>query len=208
MKNIEFKQKLKTLGSVTRKSIQMSQDELIKTSYLQSDDSLPLVVQPNVGNLNLAVWSQHNIAWIEHKLLKHGGILFRGFQLKKVTEFQKFMQEISNNLLDYSYGSTPRSYVEEKIYTSTEYPADYHIILHNEMSYSRYWPMKIAFFCIKKALKGGETPIADSRKVLARIDTKIKEKFLQKKVMYVRNYGLGLDLTWQQAFNTNDKSEV
>ena len=31
---------------------------------------------------------------------------------------------------------------------------------------------------------------------------------MQKKVMYVRNYGHGLDLTWQQAFQTESRSEV
>ena len=36
---------------------------------------------------------------------------------------------------------------------------------------------------------GGETPIADSRKVFARIDTAIRDCFSQKNVRYVRNYG-------------------
>ncbi len=208
MNNTGFKKNLKKLGTISRKSISVSQDELIKTSYLQSDNSLPLIVQPNVDNLNLAVWTQHNRTWIENQLLKQGGILFRGFQLNNVTEFQKFIQTISENLLEYSYRSTPRSHVTGNIYTSTEYPATHFIPLHNEMSYSRKWPMKIAFCCINKALQGGETPIADSRKIFARIDAKIKEKFLQKQVMYVRNYGVGLDLTWQNVFNTNNKLEV
>lgn len=208
MNKVDFKQKLKKLGTVRRKSISVSQEDLIRTSYLQSDDSLPLVVQPKVAALNLATWSEHNRVLIEDKLSKQGAILFRDFQLKDVIEFQKFIQEISENILEYSYRSTPRSNVSDKIYTSTEYPAKHHILLHNEMSYSRKWPIKIAFYCIKKANEGGETPIADSRKVFARINTKIKEKFMDKKVMYVRNYGAGLDLTWQNAFNTNDKSEV
>ena len=208
MNKVDFKQKLKKLGTVRRKSISVSQEDVIRTSYLQSDDSLPLVVQPKVAALNLATWSEHNRVLIENKLSKQGAILFRDFQLKDVIEFQKFIQEISENILEYSYRSTPRSNVSDKIYTSTEYPAKHHILLHNEMSYSRKWPIKIAFYCIKKANEGGETPIADSRKVFARINTKIKEKFMDKKVMYVRNYGAGLDLTWQNAFNTNDKSEV
>ncbi|MEM9271689.1 MAG: TauD/TfdA family dioxygenase [Cyanobacteria bacterium P01_F01_bin.143] len=208
MKNAAFKKKRKSLGNIGRKSITMSQDQLIKKSHLQSDDSLPLVVQPNLDDLNLAAWAKHSSTWINNQLWKHGGILFRGFGLENVTQFQEFMQSISNNLLEYSYGSTPRSQVKGNVYTSTEYPATHVIPLHNEMSYSRDWPLKIAFFCLKKAEQGGETPIGDSRKVLARINPKIKEQFLRKKVMYVRNYGSGLDLTWQDAFNTNDQAEV
>jgi alpha-ketoglutarate-dependent taurine dioxygenase len=98
--------------------------------------------------------------------------------------------------------------VSGKIYTSTEYPAAQSIPLHNEMSYSLNWPMKIGFFCIKSAEDGGETPIADSRKVFQCLSSKIKEKFVQKKVMYVRNYGDNLDLSWENVFQTKNKSEV
>ncbi len=208
MTNADFSKNMKKLGNITRKSISVSQDELIKTSYLQSNNSLPLIVQPNVDALNLPVWTQHNRSWIQNQLLQYGGILFRDFKVKSVTEFEQFMQAIAGNLLEYSYRSTPRSQVSGNIYTSTEYPATHFIPLHNEMSYSRNWPMKIAFFCINKAPEGGETPIADSRKVFAQLNTKIQERFLQKQLMYVRNYGIGLDLSWQNVFNTNNKLEV
>ncbi|NEQ80728.1 MAG: TauD/TfdA family dioxygenase, partial [Moorea sp. SIO2I5] len=82
------------------------------------------------------------------------------------------------------------------------------IPLHNENAYSLSWPMKIWFFCVEAAEQGGETPIADSKKIFQRIDPKIKEQFLQKKVMYVRNYRPGLDLQWENVFQTNQKSEV
>ena len=68
MNKVDFKQKLKKLGTVRRKSISVSQEDLIRTSYLQSDDSLPLVVQPKVAALNLATWSEHNRVLIEDKL--------------------------------------------------------------------------------------------------------------------------------------------
>ncbi|MBD2355225.1 TauD/TfdA family dioxygenase [Tolypothrix sp. FACHB-123] len=202
------KPNIKQLSSISRKSVNISSGELIQTSYLQPEFSLPLVVQPNFDNLNLAIWTQNNRSWIENKILEHGGILFRGFNVKDVAEFQQFIQALSGDLLEYSYRSTPRNHVSGNIYTSTEYPANHFIPLHNEMSYSRTWPLKIAFFCIKKAEQGGETPIVDSRKVFARINPKIKEKFLQKGVMYVRNYGVGLDLSWQDVFNTNNKLDV
>lgn len=191
-----------------RKSVNISSEELIRTSYLQPDSFLPLVVQPNLDNLNLAIWTENNRSWIQNKLLQNGGILFRGFNVKDASQFQQFIHALSGDLLEYSYRSTPRERVSGNIYTSTEYPANHFIHLHNEMSYSRTYPLKIAFFCIKKAEKGGETPIADSRKVFSRIDTRIKERFLQKQIMYVRNYGVGLDLSWQDVFNTDNKHDV
>jgi len=195
-------------GSVRRKTISVSESNLIKIELIQSKSLLPLVVQPTGERLNLITWAASNRDWIETHLLKHGGILFRNFKINGTTEFEKFIQTISGELLDYSYRSTPRSQVSGKIYTSTEYPASQSIPLHNEMAYSLNWPMKIWFFCLESAEVGGETPIADSRKVFARLDSKIKEKFIQKKVMYVRNYGDKLDLNWQNVFQTTNKSEV
>jgi hypothetical protein len=76
------------------------------------------------------------------------------------------------------------------------------------MSYTTTWPLKIWFFCALPAERGGETPLADSRKVLARIDPAVRRRFEEKKVMYVRNYGEGLDLTWENVFQTADRAEV
>jgi alpha-ketoglutarate-dependent taurine dioxygenase len=196
------------LKSFKRKPINLSQEQLITTEFLQSEQHLPLVIKPTVDGIDLTAWVTSYREWIETELLKYGGILFRQFNIKKIDDFQLFLQALSKELLEYSYRSTPRSQVSGKIYTSTEYPAEQAIPLHNEMAYSKNWPMKIWFYCVKSAKKGGETPIADSRKVFQCIDSKIKEKFIEKKIMYVRNYGQGLDLQWENVFQTTDKSEV
>ena len=203
------KPSIKTLGTFQRKSVSVSQESLIETELLQQGRLLPLVVKPNVDGINLITWAQSNREFVEINLLKHGGILFRDWHMKSVAEFEQFSKAAAGeDLLDYSYRSTPRSEVSGKVYSSTEYPADQFIPLHNEMAYTRTWPKKIAFYCVKTAEQGGETPIADSKKVFERIDPKIRERFIEKKVLYVRNYGGGLDLPWQNVFQTSHKSEV
>lgn len=196
------------LKTFKRKSISVSSENLVTTNLLESTQQLPLVIQPAVDGVNLVSWASSNRDWIEKQLIQYGGLLFRNFQINTHSEFANFMQAVAGELIEYSYRSTPRSQVDGKIYTSTEYPPDQSIPLHNEMAYSLNWPMKIAFFCVKAAEQGGETPIADSRKVFQRIDPKIKERFIQKKIMYVRNYGQGIDLPWETVFQTNDQAEV
>ncbi|MFQ4145489.1 TauD/TfdA family dioxygenase [Chlorogloeopsis sp. ULAP02] len=196
------------LKNIKRKSIIVSSENLIKTSFLKPNQLLPFVIQPTVDGTNLINWASSNRDWIEKKIIQYGGLLFRDFSINTHSEFANFMQAVAGELVEYSYRSTPRSQVDGKIYTSTEYPPNQSIPLHNEMAYSLNWPMKIAFFCVKAAEQGGETPIADSRKVFQRINPKIKERFIQKKIMYVRNYGQGIDLSWETVFQTNDKAEV
>jgi alpha-ketoglutarate-dependent taurine dioxygenase len=98
--------------------------------------------------------------------------------------------------------------LSEKVYTSTEYPADQSIALHNELTYVVTWPMKIYFFCVTAPAQGGETPIADVRRVLNRIDPKIRERFTRKNWMLVRNFGAGLSLPWESTFRTTSRKEV
>jgi alpha-ketoglutarate-dependent taurine dioxygenase len=195
-------------GAVRRKPVNISEEQLVNLELLKPGQLLPLVIQPAVEGLSLIAWAASHREWIETHLLKHGGILFRNFNVKGTNEFEQFIQTISGTLLDYSYRSTPRRQVSGKIYTSTEYPASQFIPLHNEMAYSLNWPMKIWFFCVKMPEQGGETPIADSRTIFQRIAPNIKEQFIQKQVLYIRNYSDTLDLTWQNVFQTTEKSEV
>jgi alpha-ketoglutarate-dependent taurine dioxygenase len=201
------KPQLKSIGPLKRKLITVSNANLVVSSHLNSNH-LPLVLKPTLNEMDPVGWATSNRDLIESHLSQEGGILFRNFGIRTVLEFERFMEAVSGQLLEYSYGSTPRSQVSGRVYTSTEYPADQHIPLHNELSYSRSWPMKVFFFCLKAAEQGGETPIADSRRIFNRIDPAIRERFMQKKVMYVRNYGEGLDLHWHQVFQTTSRSTV
>ncbi|MEO0377520.1 MAG: TauD/TfdA family dioxygenase [Cyanobacteria bacterium P01_A01_bin.17] len=118
------------------------------------------------------------------------------------------MEAISQTPMTYSYRSTPRTQITGKVYTSTEYPADRAIPLHNEMAYARQWPMTLAFYCEQPATEQGETPIADSRRVLDHIPAEIQEKFSTLGILYVRNYGGGLDLPWQEVFQTENRQDI
>ena len=198
---------LASLKSIKPRVVRVSKEMLMKTSWL-SDKRLPLVMEPSTRDIDLPTWVAGNRAFIEEVLAEQGGLLFRGFNVDSVSEFEKVIMAISPTLLEYRERSTPRTHIGNHIYTSTEYPADEHIALHNEFSYSLTWPMKICFFCIQPANTGGETPIADSRKVFNLIDPVIRDRFLRKQVMYVRNYGNGVDLSWQEAFQTECQEEV
>jgi alpha-ketoglutarate-dependent taurine dioxygenase len=165
-----------------------------------------MIVEAINKNLNLLKWIEENKAIIDDNLLIHGGILLRNFNISSISEFNRVAQIVCPNLLDYVYRSTPRTKLGGKIYTATEYPADRSISLHNENAYSKSWPKKIMFFSAIVATHGGETPIADSRKIYQKIDPSIKEKFEKNGVLYVRNYNLGVDLSWQEVFQTESRA--
>ena len=196
------------LKAVRRKAISVSETELVKTEFFSDTRQLPIVITPVIKGLNLSSWASNNSDFIEASQLKYGAILFRDFDVSSPEEFEQVIKSVSGDLLEYHERSSPRSPVSGKIYTSTDYPAGHSIFLHNENSYQQTWPLRIFFYCASPADKGGETPIASCREVINRINPKTVEKFVEKKVMYVRNFGDGLGLPWQTVFQTTDKLAV
>jgi alpha-ketoglutarate-dependent taurine dioxygenase len=139
---------------------------------------------------------------------RFGGLLLRGFAPINSASFDAFATSFGKPLLTYEFGSTPRSRIEKGVYSSTEYPANHWIDQHNEQSYTLKWPGSIWFYCDIAAKQGGATPVADSRLVYQRLDPALRRRFAERRVMYVRNYGNGLDLPWEQVFDTDDRHEV
>ncbi|WP_414620772.1 amino acid adenylation domain-containing protein [Calothrix sp. CCY 0018] len=193
--------------SIAPKAVNLSLDKLIKTSYLTDEQKFPLVIQPNSAEFDSISWSENNREYLEKRLLKHGAILFRGFNIKSVLEFENFAQAICPNLFA-EYGDLPRIGEGGKVYGSTPYPADKAILFHNESSHLHCFPLKIWFYCVQPATKGGETPIIDCRKAYQLLSPQLREKLATKQLMYVRNYAEKLDVSWQNFFKTTDKSEV
>jgi alpha-ketoglutarate-dependent taurine dioxygenase len=169
---------------------------------------LPLFIEPNPERVDITTWAARNRDFIETQLLHHGGVLFRGFEITTPGAFEQLCRAISTELLEYNERSSPRTQVSPNVYTSTDYPANQSIFLHNENSYQRTFPQKIFFFCLTPAPRGGETPIADCRKVFQRINSKVRERFIEKGWKYVRNVGDGLGLPWQTIFQTQSPEVV
>jgi alpha-ketoglutarate-dependent taurine dioxygenase len=193
--------------AVAPRAVSLSDVNLIKTGHLTSEETMPLVVLPALDDVDLAEWAKSRQPFIKAKLSEYGAILFRGFSTKSALDFEQFALSICPELFG-EYGDLPREGVSGKVYGSTPYPAEQDILFHNESAHLQRWPMKIWFFCMQVARQGGETPIVDCRKIYELLDPKIRERFAEKKIMYVRNYVKGLDVSWQDFFRTNDKSVV
>ncbi|MGH3188622.1 MAG: TauD/TfdA family dioxygenase [Streptosporangiaceae bacterium] len=110
-----------------------------------------------------SAWTHANRAEIEHHVLGAGAVLLRGFDAPAgAGELETLMAGLYQSLVTEHERSSPGHRVSGNVYTSTDHPADQEIFLHNEMSYSHTWPMRIGFYCRVQPETGGETPIADT----------------------------------------------
>jgi alpha-ketoglutarate-dependent taurine dioxygenase len=191
-----------------RKTVKVSQESLVETRPLVDGEPFVLELRPGRDGVDLGSWAASQADLLQSRLLEHGALLFRGFGIGSVERFREVAKVLCPDLLDYKERAAPRHEIGSQIYTSTEFPADQHIPLHHEMSYSHNWPTKILFYCDQPAAAGGRTPLTDDRKVIHLLDPEVKRRFIDRGVMYVRNYGEGVDLPWQEVFQTEDRAQV
>lgn len=145
---------------------------------------------------------------IEERLVAAKALLFRGFP-QVVEDLESAIDLVLPNRLSYLHGNTPRSKVGGNLYTSTEYPPEYTIYLHNELSYTHTWPTRLAFYCEYPAPVGGATPLVDGERWLAALDEQVRCAFGQG-VRYTQNLhgGRGFGKSWQATFETDDRDQV
>jgi alpha-ketoglutarate-dependent taurine dioxygenase len=114
----------------------------------------------------------------------------------------------SGGAFGYAGGASPRQAIEAEsgVYTSTDYPPEMTLSLHNELSYADRYPSRLYFFCRVAARSGGETTLGDSRRILEGINRRVLDEFRTRQIRYVRNLSphVGLGYSWQEAFETED----
>jgi hypothetical protein len=161
-----------------------------------------------VSGGNPAGWVESNVELVRDLLHEHGAVRLRG----SVVDAESFSEAVAAAagapLGDYVQRSTPRTLVEGKVYTSTEYRADQVIPMHSEQSYAHFWPKVVGFWCKQPAASGGETPLASTADVLENLPDELVARFDEHGVCYERWYQPFLDLPWQDAFQTDDPAEV
>lgn len=187
----------------------ISASQAVHTSTLIEGSLLPLVVTPSAADVDLSDWVQSNREQVNQWVVEHGGVLFRSFGINSPDKFRSVMRAGCNELMIYKERSSPRTLVQEHVYTSTDYPADQGIFPHNEHSYANRFPMRIAFCCVVSAISGGETPIVDCRRVTARIPPSIRSSFQRRGGwMYVRTLSDEIGLSWQTVYQTSERNLV
>jgi alpha-ketoglutarate-dependent taurine dioxygenase len=200
---------MKAPHQVKRRVIPAASQAQICVTPLSECHPLPALVSPAVPGVDLIRWSAENRGEVDQLLLTHKALLFRGFHAQHSGKFADFVRNTAEgDPLEYRDRSTPRTRISAGIYTSTIYPADRRIRLHNEGTYWTKWPMKIYFGCAAAPVTGGETPIANVANVHRRLPPAVRESFREKGFMLIRNYNDGFGLTWQEVFQTEHPAEV
>ena len=181
----------------------------VSVSHIESKGRWKMpVISPKGSREQGFAWLKDAAPELLVELAASSAPLLRGFGWKDSGDFSRAVETLTPNIAEFDEESSPRRAVSGFVSTSTDYPAAYPIQFHNEYSYGAAWPLRLFFFCARPAERGGETPIADSRRVLERISDATRARFERSGVLYRRRFSPNFGVDWRRAFHTDDPAEV
>jgi alpha-ketoglutarate-dependent taurine dioxygenase len=186
-------------------------------SEKNNDGLLIIQAEEKLSKAALKEYILSNKEELQRLLVKHGALLFRNFDIQSAQDFEDIAHEIDDELKNNYLGTSPRNSINKYTFSASELPHFYPIPQHCEMSFLKFPPRKLFFYCHVAPVIHGETPICDFRKVYAQLDEEVRNAFQNKGVKTIRNYDgpnakAKFDLwklkRWDEVFNTTDKSKV
>lgn len=183
---------------------------------------VPLFITPRraFGSVDdVAGWVSEHRQALDKLILRHGGIVLRGFPIRSAEDFDQLMGLFPAYDKGYVGGASPRGKVVGRVLEATKLGEDINIPLHQETSYLRTYPPRIAFFCKQPAEVGGATTIASMRSVTQGLPQWLERELEQHGVRGVLNFaapggarGDAIDSAdskpWPEVYGTSSRDEV
>ncbi|HLU59303.1 MAG TPA: TauD/TfdA family dioxygenase [Pseudonocardia sp.] len=139
---------------------------------------------------------------------QHGAVLVRGLGLRTAEEVAAVFQGLGTGLMAEREAFAPRTSYVEGVYSSTKWPANQPMCMHNELSYTLEVPSLMLFACLTPPASGGVTGVADSTVVMSRLPQELVQRFAREGWTLVRNYNDEIGASYADAFGTDDRGAV
>lgn len=155
---------------------------------------------------------------INDLLEEHGFVWIKNSGIRSAEEFHFHQNDIIDIPMDYLSGGAIRKKVIGHTLTPNVFPENLKIELHQELAYAKTYPRRIAFFCQSPAKTGGESILADIKKVEESLPEDLRNKIFTLKSCVTRFYFdeeivatdpmLKSLPRWQNAFLSKDKAKI
>src|ERR1700694_578328 len=189
--------------------VEISEKGLVEQTFLDETKKIPLVYRPTMPGVDLLQWAEANRESIEHSVLSHGAVLFRGFDAPSPQDFQRFAGIVGETPVTYAANIYPLREEDKESGRAALIRPELKLKWHIDDSFDGFGgPRKIMFHSHLEAAEGGETPICDLRQMFQKMDPGIRRKFMEQGIVYVRNYYPEFGMDWRKEFGTSSPEEL
>jgi hypothetical protein len=153
---------------------------------------------------------------IEELLGTHRAALLRNTGMEKLAEMAGWAEFVGAPQMEYKYGTGFRAPMGAGVLSVGTEPPHSPVEPHCEMAYWSFYPKRILFGCESIPARGGETVIADNRRVTEDLlPTEFGQKILHKGIRYIRNFSdrersdcIPSMKHWQDDFGLDSRNEL
>jgi hypothetical protein len=168
----------------------------------------------------LVEFLKSNRPWVDEMITGYGAVLVRGFDMDSAPDMEAALMAFQPRLNSTYRGTSKRATYDgtEYIFSAADAPSNFPIAQHIEMSFLPAPPTQIYFGClVPPKSSGGETALADFRRVFQDIPQDLKQKLMDTGILYTRThkkkgsyltYDIADMLGWPQLFGTDSKEQV
>jgi len=139
---------------------------------------------------------------------EHGSVLVRGLGLRDAPEVAAVFSRLATGLMTEREAFAPRHLHSDGVYSSTKWPANQPMCMHNELSYLLEPPGLMLFACLVAPADGGATGVADSTDVLEALPAELVARFEREGWLLTRTYNDEIGASFEEAFGTEDRAAV
>ncbi|MFJ3909764.1 alpha-ketoglutarate-dependent taurine dioxygenase [Streptomyces sp. 2132.2] len=150
---------------------------------------------------------------VERLMEETGAILFRGFNVLSIDEFEDVARSLLGDLAAYKGGDAPRHAERGLVYNASGPDRTRAVRAHNELSYAPWHPERLVFGCSVVAAEGGATTIVDGHRVYASLPAEVREAFRDRGVTYIQHLPNAAGdpsgiKSWPETFETDARDDV
>jgi len=152
-------------------------------------------------------WVAEHRDGLRAAVVQHGSLLVRGLGLHDLAGTEAVFRRLGN-LMTEREAFAPRRKYSDGVYSASTWPANQHMCMHHELSYTLEFPSLMMFACLTAPAEGGETPVADSTALLRALPNDLVARCERLGWMLVRNYNGEIGASVEEAFGTADRRAV
>jgi len=189
---------------------------------LWNGSAFPAILEPTNGT-DLSAYLNSNRDQVDETLATTGAVLFRGFHVPTVGEFDAGIVAYGAENFTYkdSLSNAVRINLTPRVFTANEAPPTTSIFLHHEMAQTPIYPSKLFFYCHnychKAAERGGATPLCRSDILLNKLseaEPELIQEFVEKGVSYSNtmpahdDHNSGQGRSWRSTLSAKTKPDA
>src|SRR5436190_9999588 len=152
-------------------------------------------------------WAAEHRDALRAAVVEHGSLLVRGLGLRDVAGTEAVFRRLGN-LMTEREAFAPRRRYSDGVYSASKWPANQHMCMHHELSYTLEFPSLMLFACLTAPTDRGATPVADSLSVLQALPRELVERFERVGWLLIRNYNGEIGASVAESFGTDDRRGV